>query len=77
MVSARKLQQERSMDVESKTSPSRPMQDSAPVSRQPNLRNPLPLSAAQEAQVKDIYYKRVRSHCAQEIKGCSNSIIHA
>ncbi|OJD18239.1 hypothetical protein AJ78_01739 [Emergomyces pasteurianus Ep9510] len=33
-----------------------------------NLRNPLPLSAAQEAQVKDLYYKRVRGHCAPEIK---------
>ena len=45
------------------------MQDRAPASLQPNLRHPLPLSAAQEAQVKDIYYKRVRGHCAQEIKG--------
>ncbi|OAX85425.1 hypothetical protein ACJ72_00196 [Emergomyces africanus] len=33
-----------------------------------NLRNPLPLSAAQEAQVRDLYYKRVRGHCAPEIK---------
>ncbi|OJD26439.1 hypothetical protein ACJ73_02188 [Blastomyces percursus] len=33
-----------------------------------NLRNPLPLSAAQEAQVRDIYYKRVRGYCAPEIK---------
>ncbi|KAJ9656130.1 hypothetical protein H2198_005186 [Neophaeococcomyces mojaviensis] len=33
-----------------------------------NLRNPLPLSAAQEAQVKEMYYKRVRSRCADEIK---------
>jgi COX assembly mitochondrial protein 1 len=39
------------------------------VSHQPNLHNPLPLSASQEAQVKDIYYRRVRGHCAQEIKG--------
>ncbi|PKS12815.1 hypothetical protein jhhlp_001027 [Lomentospora prolificans] len=31
-------------------------------------RNPLPLSASQEAQVRDIYYARVRSHCAPEIK---------
>ena len=34
-----------------------------------NLRNPLPLSASQEAQVRDIYYKKVRSQCADEIKG--------
>jgi hypothetical protein len=34
-----------------------------------NLRNPLPLSAAQEAEVKQLYYKRVRAHCAPEIKG--------
>jgi COX assembly mitochondrial protein 1 len=33
------------------------------------LRNPLPLSAAQEAQVKQLYYKRVRGYCAAEIKG--------
>ena len=33
-----------------------------------NLRNPLPLSAAQEAQVKDLYYKRVRRLCDPEIK---------
>jgi COX assembly protein 1 len=35
-------------------------------------RNPLPLSASQEAQVRDIFYARVRSHCGDEIKGlCS------
>ena len=34
-----------------------------------NLRNPLPLSATQEQEVKKLYYKRVRSHCAPEIKG--------
>lgn len=32
-------------------------------------RNPLPLSVAQEEQVRDIYYKRVRSLCADEIRG--------
>ncbi|KAI9038672.1 uncharacterized protein KD926_010512 [Aspergillus affinis] len=36
-----------------------------------NLRNPLPLSAAQESEVKQIYYKRVRALCAPEIKGSS------
>ncbi|WEW54847.1 hypothetical protein PRK78_000273 [Emydomyces testavorans] len=33
-----------------------------------NLRNPTPLSATQEAEVKQIYYKRVRGYCAAEIK---------
>lgn len=32
-------------------------------------RNPLPLSASQEAQVRDIFYDRVRQRCADEIKG--------
>ncbi|KAH7155866.1 cytochrome c oxidase biogenesis protein Cmc1 like-domain-containing protein [Dactylonectria estremocensis] len=31
-------------------------------------RNPLPLSASQEAQVRDIYYQNVRAQCADEIK---------
>ncbi|KAI9806444.1 MAG: hypothetical protein M1833_003631 [Piccolia ochrophora] len=31
-------------------------------------RNPLPLSAAQEQQVRDLYYARVRGFCADEIK---------
>ncbi|KND87286.1 hypothetical protein TOPH_08066 [Tolypocladium ophioglossoides CBS 100239] len=31
-------------------------------------RNPLPLSASQESQVRDIYYARVRKQCAEEIK---------
>ena len=31
--------------------------------------NPIPLSASQEAQVRDIYYQRVRRKCADEIKG--------
>ncbi|KAH6609467.1 cytochrome c oxidase biogenesis [Trichoderma cornu-damae] len=31
-------------------------------------RNPLPLSASQESQVRDIYYARVRRQCAEEIK---------
>lgn len=39
-------------------------------------RNPLPLSASQEAQVRDIYYQRVRSLCAEEIKGESIAIRH-
>lgn len=32
-------------------------------------RNPLPLSASQEAQVRDVYYARVRRNCTDEIKG--------
>lgn len=35
-------------------------------------RNPLPLSASQESQVRDIYYARVRKHCADEIKAFAN-----
>ncbi|EGO52683.1 hypothetical protein NEUTE1DRAFT_72560 [Neurospora tetrasperma FGSC 2508] len=31
-------------------------------------RNPLPLSASQEAQVRDIFYARVRRQCTEEIK---------
>ncbi|KJZ73705.1 hypothetical protein HIM_06823 [Hirsutella minnesotensis 3608] len=31
-------------------------------------RNPLPLSASQEAQVRDLFYARVRKQCAEEIK---------
>ncbi|KUI70740.1 COX assembly mitochondrial protein 2 [Cytospora mali] len=31
-------------------------------------RNPLPLSASQEAQVREIFYERVRSQCRPEIK---------
>lgn len=36
-------------------------------------RNPLPLSASQEAQVREMYHSRVRSYCAAEIK-CSSSV---
>ncbi|KAK0730400.1 cytochrome c oxidase biogenesis protein Cmc1 like-domain-containing protein [Lasiosphaeris hirsuta] len=32
------------------------------------MRNPIPLSASQEAAVRDIYYARVRSQCVDEIK---------
>ncbi|KAI1463168.1 uncharacterized protein F4812DRAFT_464021 [Daldinia caldariorum] len=31
-------------------------------------RNPLPLSASQEAQVREVFNQRVRNHCADEIK---------
>lgn len=32
-------------------------------------KNPLPLSASQEAQVREIFYQRVRKQCGPEIKG--------
>ncbi|KAF1353736.1 cytochrome c oxidase biogenesis protein Cmc1 like-domain-containing protein, partial [Delphinella strobiligena] len=31
-------------------------------------RQPLPLSATQEGQVREIYYKRVRTKCADEVR---------
>lgn len=40
-------------------------------------RNPLPLSASQEAQVRDIFYDRVRQQCADEIKGTLMLLLHA
>jgi len=43
--------------------------DEAPPPRLPvPSRNPLPLSAGQEAQVRELYHARVRGHCAAEIK---------
>ncbi|KIW12627.1 hypothetical protein PV08_09905 [Exophiala spinifera] len=33
-----------------------------------NLHNPLPLSASQESEVRKLYYARVRTRCADEIK---------
>jgi COX assembly mitochondrial protein 1 len=38
---------------------------------QVNVRNPLPLSAAQEAEVRKVYYARVRAKCSDELKGIS------
>lgn len=34
-------------------------------------RSPVPLNAAQEAEVRALYYKRVRAKCADEIRGTS------
>lgn len=34
-------------------------------------RNPLPLSASQESQVRELYHKRVRQKCADEVRGTS------
>ena len=39
-------------------------------------KQPLPLSAAQEAQVRDLYYKRVRNYCADEIRGQNEMSSH-
>ncbi|ODA79209.1 hypothetical protein RJ55_04802 [Drechmeria coniospora] len=48
------------------------MADDAPAAPEKPLGvpspNPLPLSASQESQVRDIFYARVRSRCADEIK---------
>ena len=37
-------------------------------------RNPIPLSASQEAAVTEMYYKRVRNLCTDEIRGASIAI---
>ncbi|KAI1160434.1 hypothetical protein F5B18DRAFT_632906 [Nemania serpens] len=34
--------------------------------------NPLPLSASQEAQVREVFNARVRAHCADELKAFSD-----
>ncbi|KAI1852057.1 hypothetical protein JX265_008138 [Neoarthrinium moseri] len=36
-------------------------------------RNPLPLSASQEAQVREVFNARVRRACADEIKECAKA----
>ncbi|KAL4880145.1 cytochrome c oxidase biogenesis protein Cmc1 like-domain-containing protein [Aspergillus karnatakaensis] len=41
-----------------------------------NLRNPLPLSAGQEQEVKQLYYKRVRARCAPEIKAFAECAVN-
>ncbi|KAF2090911.1 hypothetical protein K490DRAFT_53844 [Saccharata proteae CBS 121410] len=41
---------------------------SASAPKAPVLRNPIPLSSSQEQQVRDLYYKRVRTKCADEIR---------
>ncbi|KAE8353753.1 hypothetical protein BDV28DRAFT_147777 [Aspergillus coremiiformis] len=41
-----------------------------------NLRNPLPLSASQEQEVKKIFHKRVRAHCAEEIKAFAQCAVN-
>jgi len=39
-------------------------------------RNPLPLSSGQETQVRELYYKNVRSKCANEIRGIISLNLH-
>ncbi|KAK2003901.1 hypothetical protein LX36DRAFT_650559 [Colletotrichum falcatum] len=39
-------------------------------------RNPLPLSASQEAQIRDIYHARVRNACAPEIKAFADCALN-
>ncbi|KAI7777668.1 hypothetical protein LA080_003161 [Diaporthe eres] len=51
------------------SSPSGAGSDSTSTGRLPMpSRNPLPLSASQEAQVREIFYERVRGYCGPEIK---------
>ncbi|KAF2233852.1 hypothetical protein EV356DRAFT_503089 [Viridothelium virens] len=43
---------------------------SSPESSPPYVpHNPAPLSSAQEQQVRELYHKRVRTKCADEIRG--------
>jgi hypothetical protein len=48
-------------------------QFSDPSKRGIPSRNPLPLSATQEGEVKQIYYKNVRAKCAEEIQSTEPS----
>ncbi|CAI7641517.1 unnamed protein product [Penicillium bialowiezense] len=51
----------------------------APSTSQPrpnNLRNPLPLSAPQEQEVKLLFHKRVRAYCAPEIKAFAECAVN-
>ncbi|KAG6368040.1 hypothetical protein INS49_002240 [Diaporthe citri] len=51
------------------SSPSGAGPDSTSTGRLPMpSRNPLPLSASQEAQVREIFYERIRGYCGPEIK---------
>ncbi|KAJ9625761.1 hypothetical protein H2203_004523 [Taxawa tesnikishii (nom. ined.)] len=43
-------------------------QSQAPKTDLNPSRQPLPLSASQEAQVREIYHKRVRNKCADEVR---------
>ncbi|OQO11811.1 hypothetical protein B0A48_03538 [Cryoendolithus antarcticus] len=49
----------------------------APVTTTPlPSRNPLPLSASQEGQVRELYYKRVRTKCADEVRDFASCATH-
>lgn len=53
------------------SSPTQPGETTVPTThgtRNPS-RSPLPLSASQESQVRELYYKRVRQKCADEVRG--------
>jgi hypothetical protein len=56
-----------SMAMATSTSTSEP-----PLPKLPS--NPTPLSAPQEQQVRDLYYKNVRAKCAEEIGGTQYSL---
>lgn len=47
---------------------------------EPVPRNPIPLSSSQEAQVRELYHKRVRGYCSDEIRGtpllCPNPLVY-
>ncbi|EMC98665.1 hypothetical protein BAUCODRAFT_145711 [Baudoinia panamericana UAMH 10762] len=56
-----------------------PTNESLPSSPAPAplpSRNPLPLSASQEAQVRELYYKRVRNKCADEVRDFAACCTH-
>lgn len=38
-------------------------------------RNPLPLTANQESQVRELYHKRVRTKCADQVRGTPNTLL--
>ncbi|KAL1962541.1 hypothetical protein VTN77DRAFT_9416 [Rasamsonia byssochlamydoides] len=58
------------------TSTSTSTSTSTDAPRRPKFQNPMPLSAAQEAQVKELYYKRVRGYCAAEIKAFAECAVN-
>lgn len=39
------------------------------IKKDPVPANPMPLSSPQEAEVRELYHKRVRAKCAAEIAG--------
>lgn len=45
------------------------MESPTNITRSPLGRNPLPVTARQETQIRELFYRRVRNRCAQEIKG--------